>query len=847
MASQASSGLDPGGASQQTRKYKRTMNLIHPNDERDYIPIADHGLIGNLRTAALVSLDGSIESYCVPHFDSPSVFARILDKDKGGHFSITPLEPFTTKQNYLPSSNVLQTKFMNDAGVVSVTDFLPRPPLAPKSSLAKPSKPLLQWLIRRVECVRGRLPMQMQCAPAFNYARDAHVTTLIDDDSISPETLLSKKDYEGILEKEWGQHLRRSTGSTVDSASSDSEDHLDVTSTTNPLETPKGHEDIPEKPHKKALFESPSVTMDLRYVVHAEDSHGGDGDDVPDIELNLLDLSKKGHKGLGAEAEFELKEGQGVTFILRIVPGSNMPEGIAKDKKTPTIPQPSSAEAVKQQAATSGVASTVGQGSAVGFKVDMNLTLQDGSKKAFVTGIEAGLRAGSKNGKRAPDDPWLTKDLVASLLQTTNKYWYDWIRKSTYTGSWKESVLRSALALKLLIFEPTGAVVASPTFSLPEYIGGVRNWDYRYSWIRDSSFTLYALIRLGFTEEANAYLEFIFDRLRDKNPDGSIQIMYTIHGEKDMEELELNHLDGHKGSKPVRIGNGAADHVQLDIYGELMDCIYLGQKFGKPLSYDDWVLVREIVDYVVEHYNDPDLSFYLDTLPAHLPRHRRRDSSIWEVRDMKRNFTYSKVMLWVAIDRGLRLADKRSLPCPNRNKWLEARDTLYEDIMHKAWNKEERFFGQSYEEKDVVDAAVLIMPLVFFMQASDPRFVSTLKRIMKTPEKGGLTSNNLVYRYDVRKSGDGVGGEEGTFCLCTLWCVEALTRAGNNDRALLLKAVSMFEDFLLYLNHVGLCTEEISDAGEALGNAVQGFTHVTLISAAYNLSRTMHTMHEPVA
>ncbi|KAJ2920788.1 hypothetical protein H1R20_g16305, partial [Candolleomyces eurysporus] len=845
MASKANAGLDTGGSAQQTRTYKRTMNLIHPTDERDYIPIADHGLIGNLRTAALVSLDGSIESYCVPNFDSPSVFARILDKDKGGHFSITPLEPFTTKQNYLPSSNVLQTKFMNDAGVVSVTDFLPRSPLAPKSSLARPTKPLLQWLIRRVECVRGRLPVQMQCAPAFNYARDAHVTTLIDDDSISPEATgngertLSKKDYEGILEKEWGQHLRKHTGSTIDSPSSDSDDLAQA----NPLETPEDRKTVPDKPHKKALFESPSLTMDLRYVVHAEDSHGGcDGDAVPDVELNLLDLSKKGHKGLGVEAEFELKEGQGVTFIFRIVPGSPIPEGTAKEKKddkTPKLPPPSDVE-VKQATLGAVPEGASGQGHSVGLKVDMNLTVRDSGKKAFVGGIAAGLRAGSKNGKRPPDDPWLTKDLVASLLQTTNKYWYDWIRKSTYTGSWKESVLRSALALKLLIFEPTGAVVASPTFSLPEYIGGVRNWDYRYSWIRDSSFTLYALIRLGFTEEANAYLEFIFDRLRDKNPDGSIQIMYTIHGEKDMEEIELNHLDGHKGSKPVRIGNGAADHVQLDIYGELMDCIYLGQKFGKPLSYDDWVLVREIVDYVVEHYNDPDLSFNLDTPP-------RFDSSIWEVRDMKRNFTYSKVMLWVAIDRGLRLADKRSLPCPNRNKWLEARDTLYEDIMHKAWNKEERFFGQSYEEKDVVDAAVLIMPLVFFMQASDPRFVSTLKRIMKTPERGGLTSNNLVYRYDVRKSGDGVGGEEGTFCLCTLWCVEALTRAGNNDRALLLKAVSMFEDFLLYLNHVGLCTEEISDAGEALGNAVQGFTHVTLISAAYNLSRTMHTLHEPVA
>ncbi|KAJ3524635.1 hypothetical protein NMY22_g10912 [Coprinellus aureogranulatus] len=823
----------------QHRGYKRTMGLTHPTDERDYIPIADHGLIGNLRTAALVSLDGSIESYCVPHFDSPSVFARILDKDKGGHFSITPLKPFTTKQNYLPSSNVLQTKFMNDEGVVSVTDFLPRPS-------ASSSKPLLQWLIRRVECVRGRLPIQMQCAPAFNYARDAHFPL---------KSKLRRKVYEEVLGENFGQHVRSRTSGS-DSNNSDTEEGLRLPNVGKCEDTAEESCDVV---HKKALFESPNLNMDLRYVTHTDAvmDHGDDG--LPCVDLELLDLSKKGHKGLGVQSTFELSEGQGVSFIFRMLPGSPVPTNMSRqkcgggasepdpDRSSATNPTLRREETAREKEEKEGkkeedpspevelkqakVGFVPQQSQTMGVAVDLNVAVRHVGERGFAEGLAAGKKVAERNGKtgrRPSDDPWLTKDLIISLLQTTNKYWYDWVRRSTYTGSWKESVHRSALALKLLIFEPTGAVVASPTFSLPEYIGGVRNWDYRYSWIRDSSFTLYALIRLGFTEEANAYLGFIFDRIRDKNPDGSIQIMYTIHGEKDMEEIELNHLDGHKGSKPVRIGNGAADHVQLDIYGELMDCIYLGQKFGKPLSYDDWVLVREIVDYVVDHRDDPDLS-------------------IWEVRDMKRNFTYSKVMLWVAIDRGLRLADKRSLPCPNRFKWLEARDKLYEDIMHKAWNAEEKFFGQSYEEKDVLDAAVLIMPLVFFMQASDPRFVSTLKRIMKTPEKGGLTSNNLVYRYDVKKSGDGVGGEEGTFCLCTLWCVEALTRAGKNDKQLLLKAVSMFEDFLLYLNHVGLCTEEISDAGEALGNAVQGFTHVTLISAAYNLSRTMHSLNEPTA
>ncbi|KIK68510.1 glycoside hydrolase family 15 protein [Collybiopsis luxurians FD-317 M1] len=662
--------------------------------DRDYIAIADHGLIGNLHTAALISIDGSVESYCYPNFDSPSVFARILDKDKGGHFSITPTAAFSTKQNYLPSSNILQTKFLNEKGVVSVTDFLPRQ----AKGTATSNKPLLHWLIRRVEVVRGSMPLLMQCAPAFDYARASHQTSITEDTS------------------------------------------------------------CPSSQQQKAIFQSDALTLDLRYVADSllENVH------APEVVLKLLDLSTKGHKGPAVSAEMTLHEGQVVTFVLREPPRPN--------KETVQVIEP--------------------------------------------------ITAGKNTVKTRPvNDPLLTKELVYGLYFSTNKYWNDWIRNSTYEGSWKEAVHRSALALKLLIYEPTGAVVASPTFSLPEYIGGTRNWDYRYSWIRDSSFTLYALIRLGFTHEANAYMDFIFERLRNKNPDGSIQIMYSIHGEKDLEEFELTHLDGHKGSKPVRIGNGAADHLQLDIYGELMDCIYLGQKFGKPLSYDDWVLVRELVDHVVANWKQPDLS-------------------IWEVRNKKRHFTYSKIMLWVAIDRGLRLADKRSLPCPRRNEWLTARDEIYEEIMAKAWNKEHNYFGQSYEETDVLDSAVLIMPLVFFMQGSDPRFISTLKQILKTPERGGLTSNNLVYRYDVHKTDDGVGGEEGTFGLCTLWCVEALTRAGQYDPALLRKSVAMFEDFLLYLNHVGLCTEEISDAGEGLGNAVQGFTHVTLISAAHNLSRT---------
>ncbi|KAI0071654.1 glycoside hydrolase family 15 protein [Panus rudis PR-1116 ss-1] len=704
------------------------VNVQQPAKDRGYLPIADHGLIGNLRTAALVSIDGSVESYCVPNFDSPSVFARILDKNKGGHFSITPTAPFTTKQSYLPSSNVLQTKFLNDKGVATITDFLPR---QPSSNTARP---LLSWLVRRVEVVRGSIPLRVECAPAFNYARSPHTLKIVPDLSIP-------------------------------------------VSEANPT------------PHNKAYFSSPEAKLDLDLRFVHESSLSGVPE--PEIELKPLDLMNKGHLGLGVCCDLTLEEGQAVTFILRTPPEHTYP-----DEARPS------------------------------------------PEKARELGVPYEKLVLGASNLRAPDDPMLTKTLVHELLECTNQYWNAWIRRSSYNGAWKEAVHRSALALKLLIYEPTGAVVASPTFSLPEFIGGTRNWDYRASWIRDSSFTLYALIRLGFTHEANAYMDFIFERVRAKNPDGSLKIMYTIHGDKDFPEEELSHLDGHQGSKPVRIGNGAIDHVQLDIYGELMDCIYLGQKFGRPLGYDTWVAVRELVDYVCSVCHDPDLSIW----SVRPPRTRHSKDSLnpsydREVRGQKKHFTYSKVMLWVAIDRGLRLADKRSLPCPNRMKWITTRDDLYEEIMQKAWNKEKEYFGQSYEETDILDSSLMIMPLVFFSTPSDPRFLSTLKAILRTPERGGLTSNGLVYRYDVTKSDDGVGGEEGTFCLCTLWTIEALARAGQYDKAMLSKAIGMFEDFLQYTNHLGLCTEEISDAGEALGNAVQGFTHVTLISAAYNLSR----------
>jgi GH15 family glucan-1,4-alpha-glucosidase len=399
-------------------------------------------------------------------------------------------------------------------------------------------------------------------------------------------------------------------------------------------------------------------------------------------------------------------------------------------------------------------------------------------------------------------------------------YWRRWIAKCTYTGRWREVVHRSALALKLLTYEPTGAIVAAPTCSLPEGVGGERNWDYRFTWIRDAAFTLYGLMRIGFTQEAAQFMRWIEARCHELNTDGSLQIMYGIDGRHTLTEETLEHLDGYKGSRPVRVGNEAYNQLQLDIYGELMDSVYLYNKYGSPISYDLWANLRQLVNWVCDNW-------------------QRKDEGVWEVRGGQQHFLYSKLMCWVALDRGLRLADKRSFPA-DRDRWLKVRDQIYEEIMTKGWNPKREAFVQHYGS-DSLDAANLMMPLVFFLSPTDPRMLSTLNAINSPPEKGGLVSNSLVYRYNVEETADGLQGEEGTFNICTFWLVEALTRAGRDNRARLDEARLMFEQMLGYANHLGLYAEETGSRGEALGNFPQAFTHLALISAAFNLDRALGT------
>ena len=406
--------------------------------------------------------------------------------------------------------------------------------------------------------------------------------------------------------------------------------------------------------------------------------------------------------------------------------------------------------------------------------------------------------------------PSSAEDYVSSSFKNTINYWRRWVARSTYQGRWREMVNRSALTLKLLTSQTHGSMVAGPTFGLPEQIGGERNWDYRFTWIRDASFSLYALMRLGYTDEAATFMRWLEARIGELEPDGSLQVMYCIDGRHELPEEILGHLEGYRKSSPVRIGNGAVNQLQLDIYGELMDAVYLYDKYGEPVSYDTWQNITRLVEWVCNHWSE-------------------RDETIWEFRADRREYLYSRLMCWVALDRAIRLAWKRSFPAPIA-RWHDIRDTIYRDIMEHFWNPTRGAFVQ-HKESDELDASCLIMPLMRIVSPVDKRWLSTMRVLEKD-----LLDDSLVYRY---RAPDGLTGKEGTFCMCSFWYIECLSRSGDIRQARLL-----FERMLGYANHLGLYAEELGPSGEHLGNFPQAFTHVALISAAFDLNRRLSAANE---
>ena len=427
-------------------------------------------------------------------------------------------------------------------------------------------------------------------------------------------------------------------------------------------------------------------------------------------------------------------------------------------------------------------------------------TLRQGEKAAFV--LEDGSGAPGESASESAN-------YVSESFKQTMNFWQRWTRNCNYNGRWREMVNRSAMTLKLLTSSKYGSVVAAPTFSLPEEIGGVRNWDYRYTWIRDASFTMHALMRLGHSEEARAFMGWIEARCRELDPDEPLMPMYRLNGGHELPEMNLDNFEGYRKSRPVRIGNGAYKQRQLDVYGELMDSVYIYNHWAEPISYDFWRNLSTLVDWVCAHWREPD-------------------EGIWEVRGGAHEFLYSRVMCWVAIDRGLRLAQDRSFPAP-RERWAQARDDIYRDVYDNFWNEHLQSFVQ-FKGSKAVDASALLMPIVKFIGPSDPRWRSTLKAINEK-----LVADSLVYRYQVQDSADtGFPGREGTFSMCSFWNVQCLARSGDLDQARF-----YFEKALSYANHLGLYAEELGEEGQQLGNFPQAFTHLGLISAAYLLDELL--------
>ena len=440
--------------------------------------------------------------------------------------------------------------------------------------------------------------------------------------------------------------------------------------------------------------------------------------------------------------------------------------------------------------------------------VTATFTLRQGQSAHFLMKSMSG-----EEGETFPKP--LSDESYQSAFQRTLRYWYEWIAQCTYQGRWREMIHRSALALKLLTYAPSGAVVAAATTSLPEALGGVRNWDYRFVWLRDAAFTLYSLLNLGFFGEASAFMDWLNDRCHELKAGGTLQPMYGVEGEQILTEYTLDHLEGYQGSEPVRVGNDAYTQKQLDIYGEVLDAIYIYNRYD-AISYDLWRNLQRLLDWLGEHWQE-------------------RDEGIWEVRGGPRYFVHSRLMSWVAFDRALRIAQNWGWPAP-RAKWEQTRGAIYDEIMTRGWNHEKRSFVQCYGG-DVVDASSLLMLLTRFVGPREPRMLATIQRI-----KEELSLGPSIRRYNPQAAADDglEGSVEGAFSACGFWFVESLARMGPlAGPHVLMDARIRLEKLLSLGNHVGLFAEEISTTGQALGNFPQAFTHLALISACLSLDEAI--------
>jgi len=606
-----------------------------------YPNISDHGIIGDLQTAALVTTDGTVDFFCCPRFDSPSVFASLLDAERGGYFSIKPAsDDYVTRQLYLPGTAMLITRFMTADGVGEVLDFMP-------VIEGKPTD--RHRLVRHLRVARGTMRFEMEIQPRFDYGRTGHT----------------------IEQHEAGAVFRAEGG-------------------------------------------------DMHLTMHTAGQRR-------DVAAGGVVVERAGD---GLRALLAMREGEsGRGIILESMGGE--PRSLAPAE-------------------------------------------------------------------------------LDQMADDTAAYWKSWLDRSTYSGRWREIVTRSAMTLKLLTYEPTGAPVAAATFGLPEQTGGERNWDYRFTWIRDGSLTMHALANLGYLEEAGRFAAWLRDRVVEQAGDGSgpLKIMYRVDGTSDLVEESLDHFEGWRGSRPVRIGNGASDQLQLDIYGEAMDALMAGVERGLPIAHQGWDSLTQVIDWVAGNWDQPD-------------------EGVWETRGGRKDFTYGRFQCWVALDRAIRLAERTGRPA-SIAKWVSERDRLYNQIMTRGWNEQASAFTQHYDT-DVLDSSLLLMPLEGFIDATDPMWMSTMRAMDKE-----LVSDSLVYRYNPAASPDGLHGDEGTFSLCTFLYVDALARAGR-----LGEAVLTFEKMGTYANHLGLFSEEIGATGDQLGNFPQAFTHLSLINSAITLNHEL--------